>query len=76
MRQPTIRPVIIMMTMTSALLTRSEVVRPIRTAERAIGSERNRSMMPLVMSSARPLPVMVAPNSTVCAKMPAIRNSR
>ena len=32
-------------------------------------------MMPFCMSSARPAPVKVAPNTTVWAKMPPIRNS-
>jgi ABC-2 type transport system ATP-binding protein len=35
-----------------------EVVRPDRTAERAMGSERNRSMMPLFMSSVIPMAVI------------------
>jgi hypothetical protein len=65
-----------MTTMTRTLLTRSLVVRPTSTADRAIGSDRNRSMIPRWMSWARPLPVIVAPNSTVWVKMPAIRNSR
>ena len=51
-------------------------VRPTSTAERDIGSDRNRSMMPLVMSSASPTPVNVEPKITVWAKMPAIRYSR
>src|SRR5207249_865021 len=42
-RQPTINPQITMMTTTSTLLSRSDVVRPIRTAARDIGRERNRS---------------------------------
>ena len=54
----------------------SEAVRPTRTAERDIGSDRNRSMMPFFMSSASPAPVKVAPKTTVCAKMPPMRNSR
>jgi hypothetical protein len=54
----------------------SLAVRPARTADRAMGSDRNRSMIPLVMSSARPAPVNVEPKITVWAKTPAIRNSR
>jgi hypothetical protein len=54
----------------------SLAVRPTRTAERAIGSDRKRSMMPLVMSSARPAPVNVEPKTTVCANTPAMRYSR
>ena len=54
----------------------SLAVRPTRTADRDIGRDRNRSMMPFCMSSASPAPVKVAPKITVWAKMPAIRNSR
>ena len=76
MRQPTIRPVIDMITTTRQLLSRSLVVRPTSTADRDIGSERKRSMMPFWMSSAMPAPVIVAPKITVWAKIPGIRNSR
>ena len=51
-------------------------VRPTSTAERDIGNDRNRSMMPFVMSSASPAPVNVEPKITVWAKTPAIRYSR
>ena len=54
----------------------SAVVRPVRTAERAIGSERNRSTMPLLMSSHMPMAVVAAANAMVWAKMPGIRYSR
>jgi hypothetical protein len=33
-------------------------VRPVRTAERAIGSDRNRSMIPLLTSSVMPIAVV------------------
>ncbi|CAM4095359.1 hypothetical protein KIPE111705_40190 [Kibdelosporangium persicum] len=75
-RQPTSRPVTDMTTRLITLFTTSLVVRPINTADRAIGSERNRSMMPFWMSSASPSPVHVAPKTAVCTKIPAIRNSR
>ena len=65
-----------MITMTSTLLTTSLPVRPISTAARDIGSDRNRSMMPFCMSSARPAPVVVDTKMTVWAKIPGIRNSR
>ena len=48
-------------------------MRPTSTAERAIGSERNRSMSPFWRSSASPTPVVSEPNTTVCTKMPGIR---
>ena len=50
-------------------------MRPISTAERDIGSERNRSISPFCRSSASEAPVMVLPKTTVWAKMPGIRNS-
>ncbi len=53
----------------------SAAVRPASTAERAIGSERNRSMMPFCRSSARPTPVCVDAKIAVCTKMPGIRKS-
>ena len=49
------------------------MVRPAMTAERAMGSDRNRSMRPFCRSSARPIAVFTAPNATVWAKMPGIR---
>ncbi len=75
MRQPTSSPVADMITMTSTLFSTSLVVRPTSTAERDIGSDRNRSTMPFWMSSASPAPVTVAPKITVCTKIPGIRNS-
>jgi hypothetical protein len=50
-------------------------VRPARTALRAIGNDRNRSRSPLFMSVARPIAVAIAPKTTVCTKIPGIRNS-
>ena len=47
----------------------------IRRAERAIGSERNRSMSPPWRSSARPIAVFIPPKATVCTKIPGIRKS-
>ena len=75
-RQPTTSPVSDITTRTMTLLTTSERVRPVRTADGDMGSDRNRSMMPFLTSSASPAPVMVAPKTTVWAKMPAMRNSR
>ena len=76
MRQPTSSPVSDITTSTMTLLTTSERVRPVSTADGAIGSDRKRSMMPFCTSSASPAPVVVAPKITVWAKIPAIRNSR
>ena len=53
----------------------SATVRPTSTADRAIGSDRNRSIRPFCRSSARLEPVMVLPKITVWTKMPGSRNS-
>ncbi len=53
----------------------SETERPKSTAERAIGSERKRSMMPLLRSSVMPMAVVAEANVSVCTKMPGIRYS-
>src|SRR5438874_3635674 len=75
-RHPTIKPVTDITKIEAELKAMSLVVRPTRTADRAIGSDRKRSMMPLVMSSASPTPVNVEPKITVWTKTPAIRYSR
>jgi len=72
-RRPTASPTAAMMRTTPTMRTRSPSVLPARTADREIGRERNRSMMPLLMSSASPTPVEVEANPVVCTKMPAIR---
>ena len=46
------------------------------TAERAIGSDRKRSMIPLLTSSVMPIAVVAAANAMVWAKMPGMRYSR
>ena len=73
MRKPTSIPTAVMSTITNTLRTRSASVRPASTADRAMGSERNRSIRPLCRSSASPMPVAMAPNTAVCTKMPGIR---
>ena len=75
MRKPMSVPTRTMRTTTARLRTVSEMVRPASTAERAMGRERKRSMIPLVMSSARPTPVWVEPNTTVWTTIPGIRKS-
>ena len=62
-----------MMMTTKTLRTRSAVVRPVRTADRAMGRARNRSMSPFWRSSARPMLVLTDPKATVWTKMPGIR---
>lgn len=46
------------------------------TPDRAIGSDRNRSIRPFAMSSANPTLAEATANAIVCAKIPDIRNSR
>jgi hypothetical protein len=60
---------------TSAVRSNSALVCPIRMAERAIGSERNRSTAVVPRSAARPLAVDIAPNATDIPKSPGIRKS-
>ena len=74
-RQPTTRPVSTMTTIEMALSPRSAIVRPTSTADRDIGSERNRSIRPFCRSSAMLAPVIVAPKITVCARIPGSRKS-
>ncbi len=73
-RNPTRYPITITIASRRRFFARSKVVRPTRTADRAIGSERNRSMMPFFMSSARPIAVVVEPKIAFWMKMPGIRN--
>ena len=58
-----INPVMIRIEADSAFVTTSASVRPASTAERAIGSERKRSISPLWRSSFRPSAVTNPPNA-------------
>ena len=58
---------------THTLRTGSAAVRPASTADRAIGSERKRSITPPCRSVAIPIAVVTDPNATVWMKMPGIR---
>ena len=49
-------------------------MRPLSTAERAIGSDRKRSTIPFCRSSARPTEVAEVPNTIVWTMIPGIRN--
>jgi hypothetical protein len=57
------------------LATTSASARPASTAERAIGSERKRSITPLPMSSASPTAVPMIPKASDWTKIPPIRYS-
>ena len=75
MRKPTRKPTTIIITTTKKLRTRSAKDRPASTADRAIGSERKRSIRPLCRSSLSPMPVFIAPKATVCTNTPGMRKS-
>ena len=49
------------------------MVRPVNTADRAIGSDLNRSITPLLQVVGEADPVVSAPNTTVCTKIPGMR---
>ena len=57
------------------LVPTSASVRPARTAERAIGSDRKRSIRPFFRSSASPRAVTKPPKAMVCTMIPGIRKS-
>ena len=75
MRQPTSSPVSAIAAVVTPANARSANVRPASTAERDIGSERNRSNTPRDRSSAIAMHVVAQVKATVCTKMPPIRNS-
>ena len=54
----------------------SAVIRPASGAQRAIGSERNRSKTPLVRSVFRPIPTYIVTNSMFMTMMPGSANVR
>ena len=67
------KPTISIRTTTKQLRTESANVRPVSTADRAIGNDRKRSSNPLFTSVASPMAAAMDPNTTVCTKMPGIR---
>ena len=70
-----ISPVAIRITNDSRLVATSASVRPASTDARAVGSDRKRSIRPLVMSSANPSAVPKPPKAICCTIMPGIRKS-
>jgi hypothetical protein len=72
---PMIRPVISRIMIERAFVTTSARVRPASTEAREVGSERNRSIRPLVRSSARPRAVTKPPNAVFWTMIPGIRKS-
>ena len=70
-----IRPVASRIAIDSRLVAMSASVRPASTDARAVGSERKRSIRPLVMSSASPSAVANPPNAICWTIIPGIRKS-
>jgi hypothetical protein len=64
-----------MTTSWNQFVTMSATVRPASTAERAIGSERKRSVRPFCRSSVIPMPVTVPPKAIDCTRIPGSRKS-
>jgi hypothetical protein len=59
----------------TVLVATSASVRPLSTAERAIGSERKRSINPFLRSSDSPSAVTKPPKDIVWTMIPGIRKS-
>jgi hypothetical protein len=76
MRQPMARPVSDMTTMPTLEWIRLERLRPMSTEAREIGSERNRSTMPLSMSVLRPMATTKDEKAIVWAMIPGSSHSR
>src|SRR3954447_2107699 len=75
-RQPIANPVTAITTTPIVECSRLATLRPINTDDREIGSDRNRSMMPLSTSAVIPDATTNAVNTIVCAWIPGSRNSR
>jgi hypothetical protein len=73
--KPTSSPTVNITTSWKTLVTTSPSVRPVSSAERAIGSDRNRSIRPFFRSSARPSAVTNPPNAIDWTMIPGIRKS-
>ena len=70
-----IRPVMSSTAIEMPLVTRSATTRPASTEAREVGSERNRSIRPLPMSSHNPSAVTNPPKSMFWTRMPGMRKS-
>ena len=75
MRQPTARPASVITVRPSIAAANSASTRPVRKAERAIGSERKRSRIPSPRSVAIDVAGPMTPKVSVWMKIPAIRYS-
>jgi len=74
--QPTIRPQTTSIVISSSARHRSARLRPVTSAERATGMDRNLSTTPRLTSLATLVAVAPSPYSIVITKMPGSRNSR
>jgi hypothetical protein len=72
-RNPTANPTPTRISTCTVLFRLSESSRPVRTALRAIGRLRSRSMKPFCRSSHNAKPVVPALNRAVCTAMPGMR---
>jgi hypothetical protein len=73
-RKPSSIPTTTITTTVAVRRTASARMRPPSTAERAMGRDRKRSMMPLATSSLSPVPVSAVENTTVWTMMPGTTN--
>ena len=76
MRHPMHSPVSAITTTPIDECIRLAMLRPINTADRRMGSDRNLSMIPFSTSAVMPVDTTNAVNTMVCAWMPGSRNSR
>jgi hypothetical protein len=72
-RNPTPRPTATISATVSSIRAVSDRIRAMRYPERAIGSDRKRSRMPLRTSVASPAAVIADENATCWTRMPGIR---
>ena len=72
-RNPMAAPTAIIRATTNRLRSASAATRPARTAPLVMGRDRNRSIIPVVRSSAMATPVWEAPNPIASTKMPGSR---
>ena len=73
--KPISSPTVNITTSWKLLVTTSPSVRPVSSAERVIGSERNRSISPFFRSSDRPSAVTKPPKTIDWTMIPGIRKS-
>ena len=73
--KPAMKPTVSSTAIDRELSAMSEIVRPVSTAARDIGSERKRSIRPFCTSSDNPRAVVKPPKAIDWAMIPGIRKS-